>query len=48
MPIRSIRASRLMAPLVVRGGKNSSEKNLSLDSIRFLTFSAKLSSRQEE
>ena len=35
---------RLTAPALVRGGKNSSEKNLSLDSIRALIFSPSVAS----
>ena len=38
-PIRSNLARRLIAPLFVRGGKNSREKNLSPDSILLFTFS---------
>jgi len=32
-------ASKLIAPLVVRGGKNSKEKNVSLFSYRRIIFS---------
>merc|ERR1719325_205034 len=35
---------RLTAPALVRGGKNSREKNLSLDSIRALIFSPSVAS----
>ena len=46
IPIRSKRAKRLMAPDLVRGGKNSREKNLSLDSIRVWIFSFSVDSNE--
>ena len=45
--MRSSLDIRLTAPALVRGGKNSREKNLSLDSILALTFSASVASYVE-
>ena len=42
--MRSSLDIRLTAPALVRGGKNSREKNLSLDSILARTFSASVAS----
>ena len=44
--IRSNRERRFTAPALVRGGKNSSEKNLSLESILALIFSASVASKE--
>ena len=45
--MRSSLDIRLTAPALVRGGKNSREKNLSLDSILARTFSASVASYVE-
>jgi hypothetical protein len=48
MPILSIREIRLIAPDLVLGGKNSSEKNLSFDSILLKIFSLRVASNEQQ